>query len=78
MVYSVAQRKQKSLETKIRRAKIQAKAQHPDFKNDHPSEAREAGKTTPDFTELVKRVQTEHQKFLDRAQQRREKLGERI
>lgn len=47
----------RALETKLRRARTQAKAQHPDFKKSHPSEARAAA--TGQFTELNKRVKDE-------------------
>ena len=42
---------------KIARAKIQAKAQHPDFKLAHPDESRDANNNQ--FTKLAKRVKDE-------------------
>jgi hypothetical protein len=63
--------KEHALKQKIRKAKIQAIIQHPDFKNAHPSEARDAA--TGNFTELTKRVKKEFQDNLDRYQARREK-----
>jgi hypothetical protein len=74
-MYSVQQSKIDALAIKIRRAKIQAKAQHPDFKAQHPNEARDAGKSNPSYTELENRIKKEYQEHLDKSQQRREKIG---
>lgn len=72
-MYSTLQAKERALKEKTRKAKIQAKAQHPDFKNKHPSEARDAA--SGKYTELEKRIKDEHQKHMERQQLRREKLG---
>jgi uncharacterized protein YbjQ (UPF0145 family) len=81
-MYSTQMAKDRGLQTKIRRAKIQAGGHakgavpHPDYMREHPSEVREVA--TGKFTELTKRLKEEHQKHLEEVQSRREKLGDRI
>lgn len=63
---------ERCLNTRLRRAKTQAKAQHPDFKKAHPDEAREASQGN--YTKLQTRVKKEFEDEMIRVQQRRDKL----
>lgn len=61
--------RQNNLETKLRRAKIQATIAHPDFKKAHLDEVREA--QTGKFTTLQIRVKKEVEEHQNLAIQRR-------
>lgn len=58
---------------KIRRAKTQARAQHPDFKKSHPDEARDANENK--FTILTARVKKEFKQKQDERVLRESKLN---
>ncbi len=70
-MFNWTQSKQQTLETKLRRARCQAKCQHIDHKIAHPSEAREAGKETSSYTELTIRVNKQVKDAQDLAMSRR-------
>ncbi len=69
--FSWKQSKIDALNKKIRRARIQAKAQHTDYKRLHPDEARDASQGK--FTLLDARVRKEVKDYQDKVIQRRMK-----
>jgi uncharacterized protein YbjQ (UPF0145 family) len=78
MGYSLQFAKDRALKEKIVREKHLAKnpTVEPDYSLAHPDEVRDAQQGN--YTKLEKRLKEEHQKHLEKLQQRREKLGERI
>lgn len=71
-LFSREKQRQDGIEVKIRRAKIQAKAQQPDFKLKYPSEARDAN--NGQFTELTKRVTKEVKELQEKNRKLKDKI----
>jgi hypothetical protein len=69
MTFSWRKSMEQTIQDKITRAKIQAKAGHPDFKMDHPDECRDANQNN--YTKLTKRI-TDDIKTKQKLQQQRE------
>jgi hypothetical protein len=78
-MFSWKQAQERALEEKIRKAKIQAKTQHPDFKKAYPDEARDAGDlNNPKYTLLTARVKKDFEKHLKTVKERNEKIGRQV
>jgi hypothetical protein len=73
MVFSWTKVQQIALKDKINRAKIQAKAGHPDFKMIHANECREANQDK--YTDLTVRITKEHKLAIERTLTRRAKIN---
>ncbi len=62
-----------TLKTKLRRAKTMAKNGHPDFKNSHPDEVRDANNKI--YTKLEKRVKEQFDRHIENTKMHRDKLN---
>lgn len=75
-MFDAIKTRDEALLKKIKRAELQARAGHPDFKINHANEFRDAQKK--DYTELKLRVTREFNKYQVDLKRRKDKLGRRI
>lgn len=74
MVYSKPKFLERAVDTMVKRAKVQAKYGHPDYKLAYAGEVRDAQLDKPTYTVLEKRIRDEVLRVQKQYQMRIEKL----